>query len=97
MIGAIIAFGSNVLPQNTLNGISLGQSEDLDRFASVIHFGNAEITGPGGRENLGAVTITNSFGILMNRAMFGANAQRLDLYSITGEPLYATSGVAPPL
>jgi signal transduction histidine kinase len=33
----------------------------------------------------------------MKRGVFGANAQRLDLYTITGEPLYATSGRVPPL
>jgi hypothetical protein len=49
MTGGIIAFGSSLLPQNTLNSISQGQREDLDRFASVIHYGDAEITGPGAR------------------------------------------------
>jgi signal transduction histidine kinase len=97
MTGGIIAFGSSLLPQNTLNSISQGQREDLDRFASVIHYGDAEITGPGARERLGAVKSTNSFDALMKRGLFGANAQRLDLYSITGEPLYATSGVPPAL
>ena len=33
----------------------------------------------------------------MKRGLFGANAQRLDLYSINGEPLYATSGRVPVL
>jgi signal transduction histidine kinase len=97
MTGAIIAFGSNLLPQNTLHGISQGQIEDLDRFSSVIHLGDAEITGPGARERLGSVVATDSFDILMKRGLFGANAQRLDLYTITGEPLYATSGTAPAL
>lgn len=92
MTGAIIAFGSNLLPQNALDGISQGQIEDLDRFSSVIHLGDAEITGPGAREHLGSVVSTNSFDALMKRGLFGANAQRLDLYTITGEPLYATSG-----
>ncbi|MBT3995048.1 MAG: hypothetical protein HOF01_04550 [Chloroflexi bacterium] len=97
MTGAIIAFGSNLLPQNTLNSISQGQVEDLDRFASVIHFGDAEITGSGARERLDSVITTNSFDSLMKRGLFGAHAQRLDLYSITGEPLYSTSGATPVL
>ena len=97
MTGGIIAFGSNLLPQNTLTGISQGQREDLDRFASVIHYGDAEITGPGARERLDRVISTRSFDALMKRGLFGANAQRLDLYSITGEPLYATDGRAPVL
>jgi hypothetical protein len=96
MTGAIIAFGSSVLPQNTLSGIGQGQLEDLG-FASVIHFGGAEITGPGARDRLGPAATTESFDELMKRALFGANAQRLDLYSITGEPLYATSGTVPQL
>ena len=97
MTGGIIAFGSNLLPQNTLNSISQGQREDLDRFASVIHYGDVEITGPGGREQLNSVIATSSFDALMKRGLFGANAQRLDLYSIIGEPLYATSGSPPVL
>ena len=32
MTGAIIAFGSNLLPQNALNSVSAGQLEDLDRL-----------------------------------------------------------------
>ena len=63
----------------------------------MIHYGDAEITGPGARERLDAVISTNSFDALMKRALFGAHAQRLDLYSITGEPLYTTSGTAPVL
>ncbi|MDP6667933.1 MAG: ATP-binding protein [Dehalococcoidia bacterium] len=97
MTGAIIAFGSNLLPQNTLKSISQGQIEDLDRFASVIHFGDAEITGPGASDRLAPVARTSSFDALMKRGLFGVNAQRLDLYTITGEPLYATSGSAPAL
>ncbi len=97
MTGAIIAFGSNLLPQNTLNGISQRQVEDLDRFASVIHFGDAEITGLGARDRLSTAVASDSFDALMKRGLFGANAQRLDLYTITGEPLYATSGTAPRL
>jgi len=97
MTGGIIAFGSSLLPKNTLNSLSQGQREDLDRFASVIHYGDAEITGPGARERLRSVISTSSFDVLMKRGLFGANAQRLDLYSITGEPLYATSGTAPVL
>jgi signal transduction histidine kinase len=97
MTGAIISFGSSLLPQNTLNSISQGQAEDLDRFASVIHFGDAEITGLGARERLSDAIASESFDGLMKRGLFGAHAQRLDLYSITGEPLYATSGRAPVL
>jgi hypothetical protein len=97
MTGAIIAFGSSVLPQNTLNSISQGQIEDLDRFASVIHFGDAEITGLGARERLSDAIASESFDGLMKRGLFGANAQRLDLYSITGDPLYGTSGRVPVL
>jgi signal transduction histidine kinase len=95
MTGAIIAFGSSLLPQNTLNSISQGQVEDLDRFASVIHFGDAKITGLGARNRLDSEITTSSFDSLMKRGLFGAHAQRLDLYSITGEPLYATSGTTP--
>jgi signal transduction histidine kinase len=97
MTGAIITFGSNILPQNTLNSISQGQADDLDRFATTIHYGSAEITGAGAHERLNAVVHTTSFDSLINRALFGANAQRLDLYSLTGEPLYATSGSVPVL
>ncbi|MEE8047140.1 MAG: ATP-binding protein [Dehalococcoidia bacterium] len=97
MTGAIIAFGSSVIPLNTLNGIRQGQIEDLDRFASVIHFGDAEITGPGARDRLNNAIGLESFDSLMKRGLFGANAQRLDLYSLTGEPLYATSGKVPVL
>ena len=97
MTGAIIAFGSSLIPQNTLKSISQGQIEDLDRFASVIHYGDAEITGSGARERLASVVDTTSFDALMKRGLFGANAQRLDLYSTTGEPLYATSGRVPVL
>ena len=97
MTGAIIAFGSNLLPQSTLNSLSQGQIEDLDRFASVIHYGDAEITGSGARDRLTTTVGTSSFDALMKRGLFGANAQRLDLYSISGEPLYATSGRVPEL
>lgn len=97
MTGAIIAFGSSLIPRNTLNGISQGQVEDLDRFSSIIHFGDAGITGLGARERLPGVVGTSSFDALVKRGLFGANAQRLDLYSITGEPLYATSGRVPKL
>ncbi len=97
MTGAIIAFGSSLIPQNALNGISQGQVEDLDRFSSVIHYGDAGITGLGARERLTSVVDTTSFDALMKRGLFGANAQRLDLYSINGEPLYATSGRVPVL
>jgi signal transduction histidine kinase len=97
MTGAIIAFGSNVLPQNTLNGISQGQVEDLDRFATTIHYCDAEITGSGAQERLNQIVFTSSFDSLMKRGLFGANAQRLDLYSLTGDPLYATSGKVPAL
>jgi signal transduction histidine kinase len=97
MTGAIIAFGSNLLPQNSLNHISQRQVEDLDRFASVIHFGDAEITGIGARDRIGTAVTSSSFDALMKRGLFGANAQRLDLYTITGEPLYATSGSVPAL
>ena len=97
MTGAIIAFGSSLLPQNALNNVSQRQVEDLDRFASVIHYGNAEITGVGARERLDDAIAQDSFDSLMKRGLFGANAQRLDLYSLTGEPLYATSGKAPVL
>jgi signal transduction histidine kinase len=97
MTGAIIAFGSNLLPQNALNGISQGQIEDLDRFASVIHLGDEDITGLGARGRLGSIISTDSFDKLMKRGLFGANAQRLDLYTITGDPIYATSGRAPAL
>jgi len=97
MTGAIITFGSNLIPQNVLSGISQGQIEDLDRFASVIHYGDVEITGSGARDRLGSAIGTTSFDSLMKRGLFGANAQRLDLYSITGEPLYATSGRVPAL
>ena len=97
MTGAIIAFGSSLLPQNALNGISQRQIEDLDRFASVIHYGDAEITGLGARDRLNTAISSSSFDSLMKRGMFGANAQRLDLYTLPGEPLYATSGKAPAL
>lgn len=97
MTGAIIAFGTNLLPQNALNGLSQRQTEDLDRFASVIHLGDVEITGPGARERLATVVGTQQFDSLMKRGLFGANAQRLDLYTITGDPLYATSGEPPVL
>ena len=97
MTGAIIAFGSSLIPQNTLKSIGQGQIEDLDRFASVIHYGDAKITGSGARDRLDAVVDTISFDTLMKRGLFGANAQRLDLYSTTGEPLYATSGTVPEL
>ncbi len=97
MTGAIIAFGSNLLPQNALNTISHRQIQDLDRFASVIHFGDAEITGLGARDRLDDAVAADSFDALMKRGMFGASAQRLDLYTLTGEPLYATSGIAPRL
>lgn len=97
MTGVIIAFGSNLLPQNTLRSVSAGQIEDLDRFSSVIHFGDAELTGPGAKERLAIQVHASSFDSLMKRGLFGANAQRLDLYSITGEPLYATSGQPPEL
>jgi len=97
MTGAIIAFGTNLLPQNTLNSVSQRQDEDLERFASVIHFGDAEITGLGARERLSDAIASDSFGALMKRALFGANAQRLDLYTITGDPIYSTGGQAPAL
>ena len=97
MTGAIIAFGSSLLPQNSLNHISQRQVEDLDRFASVIHFGDAEITGLGARDRLSDAVASDSFDALMKRGLFGANAQRLDLYTITGDPLYATSGTVPAL
>ena len=97
MTGAIIAFGSSIIPQNTLRNIGQGQVEDLDRFASAIHYGDAEITGSGARERLASAVDTPSFDELMKRSLFGAHAQRLDLYSITGEPLYATSGNIPAL
>ncbi len=97
MTGAIIAFGSSLLPQNALNNVSQRQIEDLDRFASVIHYGNAEITGVGARERLDAGVSSDSFDALMKRGLFGANAQRLDLYTLTGQPLYATSGTPPAL
>ena len=95
MTGAIIVFGSSLIPQNTLRSISQAQIDDLDRFASVIHYGDAQITGSGARDRLGSVVGTSSFDSLMKRGMFGADAQRLDLYSTTGEPLYATSGTVP--
>lgn len=97
MTGAIIAFGSNLLPQNSLDNVSQRQVEDLDRFASVIHLGDAEITGLGARDRLDSVVGSESFDALMKRGLFGASAQRLDLYTITGDPLYATSGTAPAL
>jgi signal transduction histidine kinase len=97
MTGAIISFGSRILPQNTLNGISQGQVEDLDRFATTIHYGDAGITGSGAQERLSVIAGTTSFDSLMKRGLFGANAQRLDLYSLTGEPIYATSGDVPVL
>jgi signal transduction histidine kinase len=97
MTGAIIAFGSSLLPQNALNSVSQRQVEDLDRFASVIHFGDAEITGLGARDRLDQAVASDSFDALMKRGLFGANAQRLDLYTVSGEPLYATSGNVPVL
>ncbi|MBT3995922.1 MAG: hypothetical protein HOF01_08995 [Chloroflexi bacterium] len=97
MTGAIIAFGSSLLPQNALSGISQRQIQDIDRFASVIHFGDAEITGLGARDRLDDAVAADSFDALMKRALFGVHAQRLDLYTLTGDPLYATSGTAPAL
>ncbi|MDA1279388.1 MAG: hypothetical protein O3B95_05025 [Chloroflexi bacterium] len=97
MTAVIIAFGSSAFPRNTLRGLAQGQIEDIDRFASVIHYGTAEITGSGARERLVSAVDTPSFDALMKRGLFGADAQRLDLYSITGEPLYATNGDAPVL
>ncbi|NQW20682.1 MAG: hypothetical protein HQ477_08170 [Chloroflexi bacterium] len=97
MTGAIISFGSNLLPQNTLNSISQRQIEDLDRFASVIHYGDAEITGIGALDRLSGAAASGSFDALMKRGLFGANAQRLDLYTLAGEPIYATSGTTPAL
>ena len=61
MTGAIIAFGSSLLPQNALNSVSQRQVEDLDRFASVIHFGDAEITGLGARDRLDQAVASDSF------------------------------------
>jgi len=97
MTGAIIGFGSNLLPEHSLNSIHQGQIEDLDRFSSVIHLGSAEITGSGAAERLVNLVETDSFDSLMKRGMFGAHAQSLDLYSLTGEPLYSTGSVALPL
>jgi signal transduction histidine kinase len=85
---AILFVGDSQVERSVVQDARAVQTRELARFDEILHYSGVDI---GDRGSLEALTASPEFDVAVRRALFGANAQRLDLYSLQGEPLYSTT------
>ncbi len=93
---AIVLVGDSLVEKNVLRDGSARQSEDIARFNEVMHYSALGLSA-GPTERLTDMAATPLFDVTARRALFGVRAERIDLYSLTGVPLYTTGQSVIPL
>ncbi len=89
----ILFIGEGQIQRSVLQKAGDEHADDLLRFSQSIHYSGLSLGGPEARENLTAIVKTSAFDAEVKRALFGLRARRMDIYSLTGEPLYSTEGL----
>lgn len=88
---SILLVGDYLVQRNVLGAAGEEQADDLDRFSAVMHLSGLGLNGSQALQRLPNLTSSTSFDNAVRRALFGVHAQRLDVYSLGGEPIYSTS------
>lgn len=90
---AILLAGEAQVEGNVLSSVSQEQERDLIRFSETLHYSGVALDD---RDSLKSAAATKTFDAAVRRALFGMRAERLDLYTLTGDPLYSTGSGLPP-
>ncbi len=90
---AILFLGDTQVERNVLRSAGAEHERDLLRFSEVLHYSGLSITGPNARNDLPELALTSVFDRNVDRALFGLRAERMDIYTLEGFPIYSTDGV----
>lgn len=91
---AIVILGDAQVERSVIRNAGAEHETELVRFSNVLHHSGLDLGNPQVREDLSGFTSTPAFATGVNRALFGLPAERVDIYSIDGTPLYSTAGIA---
>lgn len=94
VIAAAILFLGDIQVERTIvRNAGAEHERDLLRFSQTLHYSDLNLTGPNVQESLPELASTNSFSTNVNRALFGLRAERMDIYTLEGVPIYSTEGI----
>ncbi len=90
---AIFFLGDIQVERAVIRNAGAEQENDLLRFSEILHYSSVALNGPDARENLPDIARTANFRTNVDRALFGLRAERMDIYTLEGEPVFSTEGI----
>jgi hypothetical protein len=94
VISASIFFlGDAQAERSVSRSAGIEHESDLLRFSETLHYSGLSLNGPRAIEGLPELAGTSTFDTGVKRALFGLNAERLDIYTLEGVPIYSTQGI----
>lgn len=90
---AILFLGDAQVERSVLRTAGARHENDLLRFNQALHYSGLSLNGPQAAEQLPEIARTATFDSRIKRAMYGLNAERMEIYSLDGQPIYSTEGI----
>lgn len=90
---AILFLGDIQVERSIVRNAAAEHERDLLRFSESLHYSGLSLNGPDARQNLPALALTSSFSTNVKRSLFGLRAERMDIYTLEGVPIYSTEGL----
>lgn len=89
---SILFLGDAQVERSVARSAGAGHESDLLRFSETLHYSGISISGAEAATGLQVLARTATFDTSVKRALFGLNAERMDIYSLDGDVLYSTEG-----
>lgn len=89
---AILLLGDSQAEQSVVRNAGAEHERDLLRFTKSLHDSELGLNGPQVRESIPLLAQTTTFDNSVRDSLFGLRAERVDLYTLEGAPIYSTEG-----
>lgn len=90
---AILFLGDIQVERAVVRDAGAEHERDLLRFSETLHYSGLSLNGPEARADLPQLASTSGFSANVKRSLFGLRAERMDIYTLEGVPLYSTEGI----
>lgn len=90
---AILFLGDAQVERSVSRSSAAGQESDLLRFSETLRYSGLSINGPQAAADLPELARTAIFDTGVKRALYGLNAERMDIYTLEGAAVYSTEGI----
>lgn len=90
---AILFLGDTQVERSVLRTAGAEHESDLLRFSETLHYSGLSLNGPQAGQDLPELAQTAIFDTRVKRALFGLNAERMEIYALDGVPVYSTEGI----